>query len=89
MGETGQPLIAVSNTSPLTNLAAVGHFDLLQSLFEQLHLSHAVVAELSAHGRVWPGATETANAPWVVTHSVVSYIPIPYFISVHLLGCNR
>jgi predicted nucleic acid-binding protein len=30
MGEAGQPLIVVSNTSPVTNLAAVGHFGLLQ-----------------------------------------------------------
>lgn len=71
MGETGQPLIVVSNTSPLTNLAAIGHFDLLQSLFGQLHLAKAVVNELSAGGRVWPGATETANAAWIELHPVV------------------
>jgi len=70
MGETGQPLIVVSNTSPLTNLAAIGHFDLLQSLFGQLHLARAVVAELSSGGRSWPGAIETANAAWIEAHPV-------------------
>jgi predicted nucleic acid-binding protein len=70
MGLPLRPLIVVSNTSPLTNLAAIGRFDLLQSLFGHLQLSTAVVAELSAGGQSWPGAKETASAAWITVHSV-------------------
>jgi len=30
-------MIVVSNTSPLTSLAAVGHFELLRKLFGEVH----------------------------------------------------
>jgi len=71
MGEAGQPLIIVSNTSPLTNLAAIGQFDLIQSLFGRLHICHAVMAELSSGGQTWPGARETEQASWIEVHTVV------------------
>lgn len=38
MGKVGQPLIVVSNTSPLTNLAAIGRFHLLQEMFGQVYI---------------------------------------------------
>jgi predicted nucleic acid-binding protein len=31
-------MIVVSNTSPLTNLAAIGAFDLLRQLFCEIHI---------------------------------------------------
>lgn len=31
-------MIIVSNTSPLTNLAAIGRFSLLEQLYGQLHI---------------------------------------------------
>jgi uncharacterized protein len=71
MGEAGQPLIVVSNTSPLTNLAAIGQFGLLQDLFGRLHVCDAVLAELSSGGQAWPGATETESASWIEVHTVV------------------
>ena len=40
--------IPVSNTSPLTNLAAIGQFDLLRELYGQLLVAEAVWAELNA-----------------------------------------
>jgi hypothetical protein len=55
-------MIVVSNTSPLTNLAAIGQFDLLQALFGELHISTGVVNELSFGGGNWPGATEVETA---------------------------
>ena len=58
-------MIVVSNTSPLTNLAAVGRFDLLCSLFGRVYVATGVVDELSAGGNEWPGATETKNADWI------------------------
>ena len=63
-------MIIVSNTSPLTNLAAVGHFHLLQQLYQQVHIADAVWAELNAQGQIWPGRNEVAAAAWVTQHSV-------------------
>ena len=56
----------VSNTSPLTNLAAIGQLDLLQSLFGRVEIAHAVWDELNANGRSWPGRDEVAQASWIV-----------------------
>jgi uncharacterized protein len=39
-------MIVVSNTSPLTNLAAIGHFELLRKLFGEIHIAHGVWEEL-------------------------------------------
>ena len=43
---------------------------LLNALFGQLHISHAVESELNAGGRRWPGATEIGQAPWIAVHQV-------------------
>ncbi len=71
MGATGQALVIVSNTSPLTNLSAIGQFDLLHKLFDELHIPHAVIAELSFDGKSWPGADDVARSPWIKTHAVL------------------
>lgn len=61
-------MIVVSNTSPLTNLAAIGRIRLLERLHVQIHIPQAVLDELHANGRQWPGAAEVAAAPWIVKH---------------------
>ena len=63
-------MIVVSNTSPLTNLAAVGKFDLLRHLYENLHIAEGVWAELNAEGKRWPGRDEVAAADWIERHTV-------------------
>jgi predicted nucleic acid-binding protein len=63
-------VIVVSNTSPITNLAAVGQFELLGKLYGELHVPVAVVDELHAEGRVWPGTVEIDSAPWIHRHVV-------------------
>jgi uncharacterized protein len=57
--------IPVSNTSPLTNLAAIGQFDLLRQRYGGLLVAEAVWAELNAGGRAWPGRDEVAAADWI------------------------
>ncbi len=42
-------MLAVSNTSPLSNLASVGRLDLLRSQFRELWIPSAVREELAAH----------------------------------------
>ena len=63
-------IIVVSNTSPLTNLAAIGQFDLLRQLYEEIHIANGVWDELNAKGKQWPGAENVATANWIKRHKV-------------------
>lgn len=63
-------LIVVSNTSPLTNLAAIGQFDLLQHFYSEIHIADAVWEKLNAQGKRWPGADKVAAANWIRRHAV-------------------
>lgn len=48
-------MIVVSNTSPLTNLAAIGLFEILYQLYPNIHIADGVWAELNAFDQTWPG----------------------------------
>ncbi len=61
-------MIVVCNTSPLTNLAAIGQLDLLRELYGALHVATAVWDELNAGGQRWPGRDEVAQAHWIEKH---------------------
>jgi len=63
-------MIVVSNTSPLTNLAAIGQFELLRRLYDQVHIVQGVWEELNAGGKRWPGCTQVAQASWVERHNL-------------------
>jgi predicted nucleic acid-binding protein len=62
-------MIVVSNTSPLTSLAAIGHFELLRKLFGEIHIAGGVWDELNKGGRRHPGSFEVESASWVQRHS--------------------
>lgn len=62
----------ISNTSPLTNLAAIGQFDLLRLLYGELLIAEAVWEELNAGGQAWPGCEEVARADWITIHTVTN-----------------
>lgn len=57
-------MIVVSDTSPLTNLAAIGQFHLLQALFGEIWLAKGVWRELNAGGERHPGSREVEAAAW-------------------------
>ncbi len=63
-------IVVVSNTSPLTNLAAIGQFDLLRRLYGELRIADGVWNELNANGKRWPGADNVAGASWIQRHTV-------------------
>ena len=63
-------MIVVSNTSPITNLAAIGQFELLRKLYGELYVPDSVVEELHAQGRNWPDTEEVDSAAWVRRHKV-------------------
>ena len=55
----------VSNTSPLINLARIGHLDLLQRIFGRLLIPEAVWHEAVIDGEGQPGAEEIRQADWI------------------------
>ena len=63
-------MIVVSNTSPLTNLAAIGQFDLLRRLYPDVNIADGVWNELNAMKNRWPGSKEVAAARWIKRYSV-------------------
>ena len=62
----------ISNTAPLTNLAAINQFDLLRRLYGELWIAEAVWQELNAGGQAWPGRDHVANAPWITRRAVAN-----------------
>jgi predicted nucleic acid-binding protein len=58
-------MIVVANAGPLIALAQIGHFNLLHSLYGQLHIPPAVRDEVVASGCGRPGAEEVDSAPWI------------------------
>lgn len=58
-------MIVVSNTSPLTSLAAINCFHLLHVLYERITIADGVWAELNAFDRSWPGRNAVAKAAWI------------------------
>ncbi len=63
-------MIIVSNTSPLTNLAAIGQLDLLCRLYTRLHIPPGVWDELNAGDQRWTGRDEVITADWIERHAV-------------------
>lgn len=61
----------ISNTSPITNLAAVGHLDLLHMLYGQVTIASDVCDELVLGGSGNnPGANIVVAAPWFLIEHV-------------------
>ena len=58
-------MIVVSNTSPLTNLAAIGMFELLHRMYGKVTIAEAVWEELNFSGKAWPGSLEVEKADWI------------------------
>ncbi|BAY44256.1 hypothetical protein SAMD00079811_18520 [Scytonema sp. HK-05] len=63
-------MIVVSDTSPITNLAAIGQLDLLQQLYGSIVIPLAVYNEMVAVGKVVPGAVEVQTLSWIQTQTV-------------------
>jgi uncharacterized protein len=66
-------VIVVSDTSPITNLAAVGQLHLLRQIYGQVIIPEAVFNELTAVGGNHPGAI-AQQSDWVETRAVSNRI---------------
>jgi hypothetical protein len=64
-------VIVVSNTSPLTNLAAIGQLDLLRQIHQRVIIAEAVFRELTADGGIYPGAV-VQSLGWIETQPVAN-----------------
>jgi len=62
----------VSNTSPITNLAAVGQLNLLQQLYGSIIIPQAVYDEMAGLGYTVPGTIEVQTLPWIQTRRVIN-----------------
>ena len=63
-------MIVVSNTSPITNLSAIGKLHLLQQLYGEIFISSSVFKELTQWGDSIPGATEVKTSNWIQVKSI-------------------
>lgn len=66
-------MIIVSDTSPITNLAAIAHLNLLQQLYNRLVIPTAVYNEMVGVEPQVPGAVEVQTLPWIQIQAVVDY----------------
>ena len=67
-------MIVVSNTSPITNLAAIGQLDMLQQLYAKVLIPQAVYGELTFGGVIQPGGREAQTLPWIETKQVTDRV---------------
>jgi hypothetical protein len=63
-------MLVVSDTSPIINLACIGHLHLLPDLFTEIVIPTAVFNEIAGDGNNEPGAVEVKTASWVKILSV-------------------
>ena len=61
-------MMVVSNTSPLINLAAIGHLDLLRALYETVHIPTAVYWEVTRF-EDQPGAESVQSLEWITSRT--------------------
>lgn len=66
-------MLVVSDTSPIINLATIGHLHLLPELFTEIVIPSAVFDEIAGEGNNEPGSVEVKTASWVR----VLPVPIP------------
>jgi predicted nucleic acid-binding protein len=64
-------VIIVSDTSPITNLAAISQLDLLQKLYTGIIIPIAVYHEMVKVDKIVPGAVEVQTLPWIQKQAVV------------------
>lgn len=63
-------MTVVSDTSPITNLAAIGKLDLLAQVFGSVLVPDAVAAELLRGSEGAPGRVDVAKLDWVSVRQV-------------------
>lgn len=65
-------MIVVSDTSPITNLAAIGQLDLLRQLYATIIIPIAVYTEMVSVDTLVPGAVEVQALSWIQSQTVAN-----------------
>lgn len=65
-------MIIVSDTSPISNLAAIGQLELLQQLYGNLIIPTAVYHELLNSGNTDPAVLAIKSVNWIQTSCVTN-----------------
>lgn len=60
-------IVVVSDTSPITSLAAIAQLDLLHQLYQRVIIPQAVYDEMVNLANAVPGAIEVQTLPWIET----------------------
>ena len=63
-------MIVISDTSPLLNLAIIGHLELLRALYGEIVIPQSVYHELVLSGTGMPGSEDIQTATWIVVKPV-------------------
>ncbi|NEP11964.1 MAG: DUF3368 domain-containing protein [Symploca sp. SIO2C1] len=63
-------MIVVSDTSPITNLSAVGALELLHQLYDRVIIPQAVYDEMASLGYQVPGTVEVQTLDWIENRTV-------------------
>ncbi|KOP24778.1 nucleic acid-binding protein [Hapalosiphon sp. MRB220] len=66
-------MIIISDTSAITNLAAINHLHLLPKLYNQVKIPEAVYRELTDVESPVPGTVEVQSASWIEVKQVVNH----------------
>lgn len=69
-------MIIVSDTSPITNLAAIGQLDLLRQLYSRVIIPEAVYNEMVDINKIVPGAVEVQTLSWIQTQTVINSLQV-------------
>jgi len=65
-------VIIVSDTSPITSLAAIGQLDLLRQLYSKILIPEAVYQELTGTATLVPGSSEVKTLEWIEVRQVTN-----------------
>jgi uncharacterized protein len=65
-------MIVVSNTSPLSNLAAIGRLELLQQLYGKVSIPSAVYQEILDSGETDPATLAIQTLDWIECQSITN-----------------
>ncbi|WP_254449403.1 hypothetical protein [Anabaena sp. UHCC 0253] len=67
-------MIIISNTSPISNLAAIGQLTLLQQLYGKVIIPQAVYQEILASGSTDPGTLALQTLDWIQVIPVTNIV---------------
>ncbi len=73
-------MLVISDTSPIINLATIGHLHLLPELFSEIVIPTAVFNEVAGPGNHEPGSKEIKEASWVKVLSVSTQPLLPQLL---------